>query len=104
MHTVSREDGFTLVELLVSITITLLVTGAALTTFNNGLTINDSAAQLSDANQNLRAGTNQLIRDLMQAGRIIGTGRHSAPDRRRRSGVLEARADQRIDVQPRDRR
>jgi prepilin-type N-terminal cleavage/methylation domain-containing protein len=72
VHTVWREDGFTLVELLVSITITVLVAGAALTTFSNGLTINDSAAQLSDANQNLRAGTNQLIRDLMQAGRIIG--------------------------------
>jgi prepilin-type N-terminal cleavage/methylation domain-containing protein len=73
VHTGSREDGFTLVELLVSMTITVLVMGAALTTFNNGLTINDSAAQISDANQNLRAGTNQLIRDLMQAGRIIGT-------------------------------
>jgi type II secretory pathway pseudopilin PulG len=72
VHTVSNEEGFTLVELLVSITVTLLVTGAALTTFRNGLMINDSAAQLSDANQNLRAGTNQLVRDFMQAGRIIG--------------------------------
>jgi len=69
---ISRDDGFTLVEMLVSITITLLVTGAALNTFSNGLVINDSASQLSDSNQNLRAGTNQLIRDLMQAGRIIG--------------------------------
>jgi type II secretory pathway pseudopilin PulG len=68
----SRQDGFTMTELLISTVITLLVTGAALTTFRNGLAINDSAAQLSDANQNLRAGTNQLIRDLMQAGRIIG--------------------------------
>ena len=34
--------------------------------------INDSASQLADANQNLRAGTNQLVRDLMMAGRIIG--------------------------------
>ena len=34
--------------------------------------VNDSAAQLADANQNLRAGTNQLIKDIMQAGRIIG--------------------------------
>ena len=73
MSTLSRQDGFTLTELLVSTVITLLVTGAALTTFRNGLAVNDSAAQLSDANQNLRAGTNQLIRDLMQAGRIIGT-------------------------------
>ena len=65
MHRLSHEDGFTLVELLVSISITVLVTGAALTTFSNGLAINDSAAQLSDANENLRAGTNQLIRDLI---------------------------------------
>src|SRR5262249_13636253 len=70
--TLSRNHGFTLVELLIGTTILLLVTGAALTTFTTGLTVNDSAAQLGDANQNLRAGTNQLIRDLMQAGRIIG--------------------------------
>ena len=71
--TLSRDNGFTLTELMVAMTITLVVTGAALTTFQNALAINDSAAQLSDANQNLRAGTNQLIRDLLMAGRIIGT-------------------------------
>jgi prepilin-type N-terminal cleavage/methylation domain-containing protein len=69
---ISREDGFTLTEMLVSTTIMLLVMGGALTTFRNALTINDSASQLADANQNLRAGTNQLIKDLMMAGRIIG--------------------------------
>jgi len=71
---ISRDDGFTLAELLVATSVMLLVTGTALTTFRNALTINDSAAQLADANQNLRAGTNQLIRDLMTAGRIIGPG------------------------------
>jgi prepilin-type N-terminal cleavage/methylation domain-containing protein len=71
---VSREAGFTLIELLVSSTILLLVIGATLTTFQNAQTVNDSGAQLADANQNLRAGTNQLIRDLMTAGRIIGPG------------------------------
>ena len=49
---------------MVSTTIMLLITGGALTTFKNALAINDTAAQLADANQNLRAGTNQLIRDL----------------------------------------
>jgi prepilin-type N-terminal cleavage/methylation domain-containing protein len=72
MHRRSTERGFTLTELLVASTVTLLVIGAALTTFKNALQINDSAAQLADTNQNLRAGTNQLIRDLMQACRIIG--------------------------------
>ena len=69
----------------------LLVTGAALTTFRNALMINDSAAQLADANQNLRAGTNQLIRDLMLAGRIIGPEGDPDADRHRRAGVQPAR-------------
>jgi type II secretory pathway pseudopilin PulG len=68
----SREHGFTLAELMVSMTVTMIAIGAALTTFSQGLIINDSGTQLSDANQNLRAGTNQLVQDLMQAGRIIG--------------------------------
>jgi type II secretory pathway pseudopilin PulG len=68
----SRESGFTLTELLVSTTIMMLVVGSALTTFNAALAVNDTGSQLSDSNQNLRAGTNELIRDIMQAGRIIG--------------------------------
>jgi prepilin-type N-terminal cleavage/methylation domain-containing protein len=70
----SREHGFTLAELMISMTLTLIAVGAALTTFSQGLIMNDSGTQLSDANQNLRAGANQLVQDLMQAGRIIGAG------------------------------
>jgi prepilin-type N-terminal cleavage/methylation domain-containing protein len=72
MLKVSRQDGFTLTELMISIAITLVVTGGALTTFQNALMFNDSAAQLADANQNLRAGLNQMVKDVMQAGRVIG--------------------------------
>ncbi len=68
---ISREDGFTLTELMISTAIMLVVAGTALTTFKNALDINDAASQLSDTNQNLRAGSNQLVRDLMMAGRII---------------------------------
>ena len=64
---------------MVSTAVVLLVLGGALTTFQNALAINDSAAQLADANQNLRAGTNQLIRDLLMAGRMIGTEGISMP-------------------------
>ena len=79
MPKLSRDDGFTITELLVTVTIMLLATGAALTTFRNALTINDTAGQLADANQNLRAGTNQLVRDLMMAGRVIGANGVPAP-------------------------
>ncbi len=80
MTTSSRQDGFTIPELLVSMTIMLLVIGGALTTFKNALNINETAGQLADANQNLRAGTNQLVRDLMMAGRIIADTGVPAPN------------------------
>ena len=73
MRKLSREDGFTIIEMMVSTAVVLVVLSGALTTFKNALAINDSASQLADANQNLRAGTNQLVRDLLMAGRIIGT-------------------------------
>jgi prepilin-type N-terminal cleavage/methylation domain-containing protein len=72
MPRLSREHGFTLTELLMATTIMLGLTGAALTTFQNAIMVNDAASQLADANQNLRAGMNQMIKDIMQAGRIIG--------------------------------
>jgi prepilin-type N-terminal cleavage/methylation domain-containing protein len=79
VRTLSRDDGFTLTELLVATTVMLLVMGGALTTVRNAVMINDSAAQMADANQNLRAGTNTLIRDLLMAGRIIGSEGISMP-------------------------
>jgi hypothetical protein len=69
---ISRDEGFTITELLVATSILLLVIGAVLTTFKNAVQINDTAAQLGDSTQNLRAGTNLLIRDLMMAGRVFG--------------------------------
>ena len=66
------ERGFTLTELLVSTTVMLVIMGAVLGTFRDALGVNDLAAQLADANQNLRAGVNQMVKDIMQAGRIIG--------------------------------
>lgn len=80
MRTWSRDDGFTLTELMVSTMVMLIVIGATLTTFRNAIDINDTASQLGDANQNLRAGTNQLFRDLMMAGRVIANGGVPAPN------------------------
>ena len=80
MRTALREDGFTLTELLFSTAITLVVLGTAMSTFQNALTLNETATLISDSNQNLRAGTNALVRELMQAGRGIPTGGISIPN------------------------
>jgi type II secretory pathway pseudopilin PulG len=71
-RSISSEQGFTLTELLVSTAVMMIVTGAALGTFKDALGLSDMATQFADANQNLRAGVNQMIKDVMQAGRIIG--------------------------------
>lgn len=76
----SRDDGFTITEMMVSTAVMLLVIGATLTTFKNAVDVNDAASQTGDTNQNLRAGTNQLLRDLMMAGRVIANGGVPAPN------------------------
>jgi hypothetical protein len=48
-------------------------------TFQSALTLNQTSTLVADANQNLRAGTNTLVRDLMQAGRGIPVGGISIP-------------------------
>jgi type II secretory pathway pseudopilin PulG len=79
MRITNSESGFTLVELLVASMITLAVIGVALTTFSNAMSLNETTTQVADSNQNLRAGTNLLVRDLLQAGRNIPTGGISIP-------------------------
>lgn len=68
------DNGFTLIEVMISMAIVLIMLGAALTTFTNALKVNAAATQLGDASQNLRAGTDLLVRDLLQTGAGIPTG------------------------------
>lgn len=70
----NSERGFAITELLIASVITLVVMGVAFTTFQDALKLNDSAIKLTDASQNLRAGTNLLVRDLLQTGRNIPVG------------------------------
>lgn len=66
--------GFTLVELLISTAIMLIILAGTMTAFRNGLTVNDTTTQLGDESQNLRAGADLMVRDLLQTGAGIPTG------------------------------
>lgn len=79
MRTRSSERGFTLIELMIASLITMVVMGVAFSTFDNALALNEATLQVADASQNLRAGTNLLVRDLMQAGRNIPIGGIAIP-------------------------
>ncbi len=69
-----NEHGFSVVEALISTTLTLIVLGWALSSLNNSLGANNQAAQIADLEQNLRAGINLLVSDFINAGWSIPIG------------------------------
>jgi Tfp pilus assembly protein PilW len=79
MPTVASERGFTLVELLISTLVSITVLGIAVGTFSNAMSLKDTAMQVADASQNLRGGSNLLVRDLLQVGRNLPRGGIAIP-------------------------
>jgi hypothetical protein len=75
----SSERGFSLIELMIASLITMVVMGVAFRTFADALSLNAAVTQMADSSQNLRAGTNLLVRDLIEAGRNIQIGGIAIP-------------------------
>ncbi len=74
MKTINRQSGFSLMEMLVAMAITLILVIATLGVFDSATRANEAATQLANMNQNLRTGMNLMIRDLLQTGQGIPTG------------------------------
>src|SRR5438270_6469528 len=66
-----REAGFTLIEVLVAMTLMLIVVAAVLSTLSDATHATEAVSLMADTQQNLRAGMNYMVRDLMQAGNGI---------------------------------
>jgi prepilin-type N-terminal cleavage/methylation domain-containing protein len=69
-----REQGFSLVELMIAAAISLVLLAATMGSFKDALGINEKATQMADLEQNLRAGMNIVVRDFVNAGWGIPTG------------------------------
>ena len=66
--------GFTLVELMIAMVVTLILLYAAVSTFRDASQSNTVVTQASDMTDNLRSGLNLIQLDLQQAGSGIPTG------------------------------
>ena len=66
--------GFTLVELMIAMAVTLVLLYAAVSAFRDASQSNTVVTQGSDMSENLRAGLNMIQLDLQQAGTGIPTG------------------------------
>jgi len=71
--------GFTLIELMIAMSVTLILLYAAVIAFHDASQSNQIVSQGSDMTDNLRSGLNMIQLDLQQAGTGIPTGGISIP-------------------------
>lgn len=87
----SRDAGFSLIELMVSMGITLAVMGGVFTVLTDAYRAAESASSLIGLNNNLRIGVDLIVRDLIQVGQGLPTGGRSrsptVPELSRSSGL-----------------
>jgi prepilin-type N-terminal cleavage/methylation domain-containing protein len=75
-----KQSGFTLVELIVAMAVTMIALGAAVLLFRDSMRANLNVTQTSDMSDNLRAGLNMIVQDLIQTATGIPTGGISIPN------------------------
>jgi prepilin-type N-terminal cleavage/methylation domain-containing protein len=75
-----RQSGFTLVEVLVAITVMMIILAVTLTMMSDAMHTVEGVTLLADTQQNLRAGMNYIVRDLVQAGVGIPQGGITMPN------------------------
>jgi prepilin-type N-terminal cleavage/methylation domain-containing protein len=69
-----KQTGFTLIEFMVAMGITLVALAATMIAFKDATNTNQSVTLKSDLSDNLRAGVNLIEQDLIMAGTGIPTG------------------------------
>ena len=74
-----RQSGFSMVELLVAMSLMLIIVAATLGTLTDAIHAVEGVTLMADTQQNLRAGMNFIVKDLVQAG--VGFRRPGSPFR-----------------------
>jgi prepilin-type N-terminal cleavage/methylation domain-containing protein len=75
-----RKNGFSLVELLVAVTIVLIIMGATLSALTSALNATQAITLMADTQENLRAGMNYMVRDFLQTGEGVPQGGITIPN------------------------
>jgi prepilin-type N-terminal cleavage/methylation domain-containing protein len=73
-HDMRSERGFSLVEMLITLTVTLVIMAGAFRAYDDGRKVVAAGTTLADVNQDLRSTVNLISRDLIQTGRELPNG------------------------------
>jgi prepilin-type N-terminal cleavage/methylation domain-containing protein len=71
----ANERGFTLIELLITMAITTVILGATMMAMNNATSATQTATQIADLNNGLRTAMDLMVRDMLQVGQGLPSGR-----------------------------
>jgi hypothetical protein len=74
-----NEQGFSIVETLIAATVTLVILGGAMSTFNNSLGLSEKLIGMGDMEQSVRAGMNLVVSDFISTGWLIPIGGFPVP-------------------------
>ncbi len=75
-----RQTGFTLVEMMIAMAVTVVVLGGAMVVFRDSTQTNRSVNQTADMSDNTRAGVNMVVQDLILTGSGVPTGGIAIPN------------------------
>ena len=75
-----RPSGFTLVEVLIAVTVMMIILAVTLSMLTDAIHTVEGVSLMADTQQNLRAGMNYIVRDLVQAGVGIPQGGVTIPN------------------------
>ncbi len=79
MYKARIQRGFTLVEFLISSVVMMTLLGVAVLLLNSAMFSNRAVTQITEAQQNLRAGMNLMVSDILAAGTSIPVGGVAIP-------------------------
>lgn len=69
------DAGFTVIELLISMAIMVVILGTVMETLTQALRANQTAVMVTGMNANLRTAMDLIVRDMLQVGQDLPTGR-----------------------------
>ncbi len=72
--TLRDTAGFSMIELLISVGITVMILGSATMAMSHALRLNETAMLNSGMNNTLRIGMDMMVRDMLQVGEGLPTG------------------------------
>ncbi len=68
----TRESGFSLLEMMISVALGTVVLGAAVQIYSKGVAATWTVSQRAEMQQDFRAASNMLTKDLSEAGAGLG--------------------------------